>query len=58
MRFAPGIGGSLADAMGKAVEKTSGWLMAVRDFRPRCRGISGGAGQTTTPCHKYVTDCA
>jgi hypothetical protein len=26
MRLAPGIGGSLADAMGKAVKKTSGWL--------------------------------
>jgi hypothetical protein len=28
MRLAHGIGGSLADAMGKAVKKTSGWLMS------------------------------
>ena len=30
MRVAPGIGGSLVDAMGKAVKKTSGCLMAGR----------------------------
>jgi len=32
MRLAPGIGDSLVDAMGKAVEKTSKWLMAVMSY--------------------------
>jgi hypothetical protein len=34
MRLAHGIGGSLADAMGKAVEKTNGWLMESRRPAP------------------------
>jgi hypothetical protein len=39
VRLASGIGGSLADAMGKAVKKTSGWLMESRDFRWGCIAI-------------------
>jgi len=31
MHLAPSIGGFLADAMGKTVKKTSGWLMAGMD---------------------------
>ena len=43
--LAPGIGGFLADAMGKAVEKTSGWLMAGR----------GGMGAYALPCaHRCI----
>jgi len=50
IRFAPGIGSSLADAMGKAVEKTSEWLMAVRDFRPSSRGVGGGGRSGFSLC--------
>jgi hypothetical protein len=34
MHLALSIGDSLVDAMGKAVKKTNGWLIADRDFRP------------------------